>query len=133
MGTTIFNLKKREAAGRATDRSKLIEWAEAKEMIKAYWIHPDNIRIPIGDPRVLNVLKGFSFNAADVRQVLDTGVEQLFVMIAVRGEDVDKPKDQQYFTLILGGIDSHGKLLQAPLYDYCEPCPDKCPVYPSFA
>jgi hypothetical protein len=42
-----------------------------------------------------------------------------------------KPEEPDYVTIVAGGVtdpdDNGGILNKNLLYDYCEPCPNKCP------
>ena len=107
-----------------------IDWDDVKLMVQKYWIHNQPLFIATGDIPELKVLKGLSIDANEVQDIINKGAKEIFIMMAVRKKDLDKPKDDQYFTTVICGVDEEGKIMEEPMYDYCEPCPDKCPTFP---
>lgn len=105
--------------------SQPISYSVAAPLLHAYKTHPARLFVKnAGEPET--VLKALRFDRNDIEQLLSGSVTHLFVMFAV------KPGDTDYLTIIAGGVEdpeNDGGILNTDLlYDYCEPCPNKCPV-----
>jgi hypothetical protein len=103
-----------------------ISWAVAQPLIADYYTRPDALQVwlPSG---VVTTLKGLRFSAGDIQALLDQpDVTDLYLMFAT------SPTNPNNITIIAGGVadaaDDGGELQKNLLYDYCEPCPTKCPT-----
>lgn len=103
--------------------SRPIPWADAKKMMTAY--ENSGLDLPGPDGKKL---KGLRVSRKDIEDIFDQGPEivdigMFFGLREVNGEDC--------LTTILVGIEndgSTGKLATSLAVDFCEPCPNHCPV-----
>lgn len=101
-----------------------IPWVEAEPLIADYARRPDAIKVELPDG-VVTTLKALRFSVENIRQLIDRGgVTDLYLMFAT------SPVNASNITIIAGGVNDElgdgGFLLTDLLYDYCEPCPNKC-------
>jgi hypothetical protein len=118
--------------------SSPIPWNIVKLMQEKYLINPDALKIQTNEG--VSVLKGLSIDAQHVQNLLEgknnEGVvvqapaTQLFLMLGVREQDMNKPPTEQFFTIVVAGIDDQNNLLISSLYDNLLPCPSNCPNIP---
>lgn len=116
-----------------------ISWTLAEELHQEYTQNPDALKIET--PSGVQVLNGFRINANHMRNILDgkneSGVvvqspaSDVFIMLGVREEDLGKPVNEQFFTLIVTSLDHTHTIQTEVVYDHGSPCPDSCPNMPS--
>ena len=121
--STIFTFKTEEEKDAL---SAEISWTVAAPLIADYYTRPDALQVwlPSG---VVTTLKGLRFSVGDIQALLaQPGVTDLYLMFAT------SPTNPNNITVIAGGaVDAAGDggvLQKNLLYDYCEPCPTKCPT-----
>lgn len=90
----------------------------------AYIVNPNALKVMVNGQE--EVLKGLRFEKEDIVNLFRPGVTHLFLMFAM------SPVNPAYMTIIAGGVldpNNDGGVLDKTLqYDYCEPCPNKCPL-----
>ena len=62
---------------------------------------------------------------AEIKELPD--LNEYFVFFGVNLEQVDESHGQQYFTIMVGGINTAGEIIEDHVYDYLDPCPNQCP------
>lgn len=106
--------------------SNSLNWSDAKNMLKAY--QTNSKALLKNPPNGTEILKGFTIEKADMRAIMSNSeVEDIFVMPAVNLEDLNKPDEEQSFTVILAGLDSYGDIVENSAVDFAAPCPKSCP------
>ncbi len=103
-------------------------------MMQAYQSHPK--KLEVDNEGTIQTLKGLRIDVEHVRQIInrtDIEITHLMVIFGVKEEDLNKPTSDQYFTTAFAGIseDSQnpdGALVTNYIYDFCMPCPPKCPT-----
>jgi hypothetical protein len=118
--------------------SNPIPWNIVKLMQEKYLINPDALKIQTDEG--VSVLKGLSIDAQHVQNLLEgknnegivvqAPATQLFLMLGVRDQDLNKPPTEQFFTIVVAGIDAQNNLLTASVYDNLSSCPSICPNIP---
>lgn len=104
--------------------------ANAKPMINRYIDHLFRINTPSGKR-----LKALMVDGDKLRQLLlNTDVNEVALLFAVREDTLPDGSKEQHFTTVIAGInhqngDPDQKLiLENDVFDYCQPCPAKCPI-----
>lgn len=119
----IFSFRTKDA-NELLEGSKPIDFDVALPLLNAYKTHTAKLYVNNGGANS-PVLKGLRFDRSDIEALLTGNVTHLFLMFAV------KPGEPDYLTIVAGGVtdpdDTGGILNKNLLYDYCEPCPNKCP------
>jgi hypothetical protein len=108
----------------------VITYDMAMELHKLYKEHPDCLRYP--DARII---KGFRIGKDELDHIRAASeFKDLFVFFAVHPDTKGSAIEGQKFTLIFAPLkaanatDVYGEIIEAgPLYEYVDPCPDKCP------
>lgn len=118
-----FRFKTEEERKLYSDR---ITWAEAVPLMNDYYQRPDAIRVVMPSGGITK-LKGLRFEAAHMQELIDQdGVTHIYLMFA------NSPVNPQNITIIASGVvdpeNNGGEILTEVLFDYCEPCPSKCPT-----
>ena len=131
MYNNYFKLAKPTSNGHETEFSAgPINWVEAQAMIQQYRSNPYAVQVPVNLAGKITPtqLKGFRIDKADILEIFnsDSTIDELFIMFAVRQEDLEKDHSDQYFTTILGGIKGNA-FQHSVLFDFVDPCPDHCP------
>ena len=111
----------------AEEKEKLsaeIPWDIARPLIADYATRPDALKVELPDGTV-QTLKAYRFSATEIQNLLNQpNVTDLYLMFAT------SPQNPANITIIAGGVNDKaldgGYLLTNLLYDYCEPCPNKC-------
>jgi hypothetical protein len=121
--TADFRFKTEEEKNLYSDR---ITWEEAVPLMADYYQRPDALRVVLPNGTITK-LKGLRFEAADIQSLLDQdGVTDIYFMFA------NSPTDPKNITIIASGVvdpeGNGGEILKEMLFDYCEPCPSKCPT-----
>ncbi|HYG49571.1 MAG TPA: hypothetical protein VD905_01660 [Flavobacteriales bacterium] len=104
-------------------------------MLAAYQAHNSKIKVKKTDGTIVDCY-GMRFNADDIANILNitrdpsNSVKELFLMFGAK--PMVAGQSDTYITIIGGGIveDSScagGRLVTNVLYDFCDPCPTKCP------
>jgi hypothetical protein len=112
------------------DSSREINWETLGQlMVSEYQSHPQRIRVPADGYQ--HTLRGVRILASHVRMIIDqASCQEVMLFFAVRADDLGKPDAQQFFTIVLAGIDTNNNLMtNEHVYDYCDPCPKNCPHY----
>ncbi len=100
---------------------------EAKLLTEAYRNHPRRLTVPTGSGT--SVLKALVASKDDVGEILaQTGIKDVIFYFALRPGDLNKPQSDQYFTLILAGIDADNKVMTSKILEHLIPCPLSCPI-----
>lgn len=117
-------------------RSGIVPWIIAKEMHEEYLENPDAFKL--GTPEGVKIMKGLKFESQHIKNILEgknqhgitvqEPASQLYIMFGVREQDFDKPSEQQYFTMILAGLDHNNQILPHVVYDHFIPCDAEIPV-----
>jgi hypothetical protein len=115
--------------------SSEITWSDAQLMKLKYSQNPDSLKIQT--PNGIEILNGFRINAEHIRQLLDgkneSGIvvqnpaHDIYINFGVDLNDINKPENQQYFTIIATAIDNNNVQQTNIVFDHCAPCPDLCP------
>lgn len=111
---------------------KPIDWEDAKKMIKAYrnLDSTRHIKSPKMDETGVKRLNGLWIPKDDIinlAKALESGkAHEVFLMFAVRAEDLVHAKSEKFLTTILTTIDAQGEIIPGS-YNVFDPCPDKCP------
>jgi len=120
-----------------TTNSQPITWAEAQNMQNAYLVNPAALKTEDGSGGYAT-LKGFRIDVQAIQNII-AGINasgnpvqnlatEIFVFFGVCPADLPKPAADQCFTTIFAGIDANNELQQNVIYDYSNPCPNKCPT-----
>ena len=116
--STIISFKKDSAKGILSSKfpKDKVDAATA-----AYDIHPNRLKLPDGQ-----TLKGLRIDRQDIESLIATaGYTDIYLRFIV------EPDSNQISILagavVPGGL--HGQCDKDNLYDYCEPCPQKCAVF----
>lgn len=126
-----FKFKESEN-GFVADQHK-VEYSDLQNMQAAYLAHPDCLSITyFGGNKA--PLKALRLPVEEIRKIIDRDdnieVKYLIAFFGHRQEP-----DGDHFNITFGGVcdepgnpgNDRGLLLKDQLYDYCEPCPNKCP------
>jgi hypothetical protein len=114
-----------------TETAEVIGYSDAMEMHRMYKEHPDCLRFPDG-----RIMKGFRIGKDQIESMLEIdGFKDLFVFFAVHPYTKNMAINSQRFTLVFAPLkavsatDIYGQIVEeGPLYEYVDPCPDKCPT-----
>jgi len=115
---------------RQKDVSKEISWQTLGiPMVSEYQSHPARVKIPVDGYQ--QTWKGVRVLADHVRNIINQpNCQEVMLLFAVRADDLQKPDDQQLFTIVIAGVDTNNNLMTNQyVYDYCDPCPKNCPNY----
>lgn len=137
--TTQFKLNTASENPQNGLKSAHITWATADEMQQEYVDNPDALKIET--PEGVKVLRGMRLEAQHMQNLLDgkneSGVvvqgpaNEIYLMFGVREQDLNKPQEEQFFTIIAAAIDSQNNLLTETVLDNFAVCPFICPNMPS--
>ena len=115
--------------------SSEIGWSDAQLMKLKYSQNPDSLKIETNTG--IEILNGFRVNADHIRKLLDgknengeviqNPAQDIYISFGVNLEDINKPFNQQYFTIIVTAIDNNNVQQTNIVFDHCAPCPDLCP------
>lgn len=105
-----------------------IDWEDTRLMFERYRAHDKALRV-LGREATPDLLRGFRIPRGQLQNIIDQGdCTGVMIMFAVRPSDVHKSMPEQYFTIVISGIDSNNNLMTDDnVYDYCDPCPRNCP------
>jgi len=118
---TTFSFKEEEEVNGYSDE---ITWTLAEPLIVDYSQRPDAMKVELPNGEVA-VFKALRFSKEHIENLLKQGdVTDIYLMFAT------SPLNANNITIIAGGVvdpsNTGGTLLTGLLYDYCEPCPNKC-------
>lgn len=112
-----------------------ISWTDAQIMKLKYSQNPDSLKIQT--PSGIDILNGFRINAEHISQLLygknENGIvvqnpaQDIYICFGVNLDDINKPENQQYFTIIATAIDNNNLQQTNIVFDHCAPCPNLCP------
>lgn len=123
----VPNNNKQEKAAASIE----ISWDYAKLMIRDYRENPHALQIhtPMAGGPNSERLDGFSIRREHIEAIFnyDNQVDEIFMMFAVTQESHPRDYDQQNFTTVIAGL-RNNNLVTGKVYDFCDPCPTKCPV-----
>lgn len=110
------------------DKSIPITFDDAKDLIGNYNDLPNEAKLKVLIKGQQEVLHGFTFDiehALELAQI--NGVKSLFLAIAYKKNQPSGKPDG--YTTVLFGMDENDNLITTDrkMYDYCDPCPDRCP------
>ncbi len=122
--------------------SQPLKWSDAIPMITEYRSNPKKLTKIYKDPAtgqpVQKILQGFRIDSADLQDLINRGATEVFISFAVSPKCVGKDPEKQGFTIIVAGVKPTetsgecGELMlddvEEPVFEYCDPCPPKCPV-----
>ena len=122
MLSPLFRFKTEEE----NSMSAPITWEEAQPLMAEYYRRPDSLKVSLPSG-VITTLKGLRFSVKDIQTIMDQdGITDIYLMFA------NSPVNPTNITIIAGGVadpeDNGGELNKNVLFDYCEPCPSKCPT-----
>ncbi len=108
------------------ESTETFTWADAKPMINRYLDHL--FRIPTPSGKRLNALM---VDADNLRSILaDESIDEVALIFAVR-----ETSNGQDVTTVIAGVKFQGQdgsltreIQSAPVFDYCQPCPEICPT-----
>ncbi len=109
---------------------QLISRNTAKTMALYYEQNPNHLSINN------YTLSGFRVKRGTVENILaQDDITELYLMFGVSPATLNNPVAQQEFTIAVMGIEDDGTPygtipLDGLIYDFLEPCPNKCPYFP---
>jgi hypothetical protein len=120
-----------------------IEYPIAKKCLEDYHKGVHRKLVFRGGKNGGQVVKGFRLDKCKVLDILNQAedVTDLFIFLALnddQGTTKKLPKNKKDYTIIFSAIkpyknepgeDYDGEICQDFLYDYVDPCPDKCPKF----
>lgn len=138
-GSMVFRTSERREKLKGRDssvtviKSRDILWTQARTMINAHTAHNGALRVDIGG--ATEKLKGLTVDAQLLRNMINTTdaqgnyvYKEVFLMPAVKEENLGEPEPNQRFTIVLVGVDQSDNIVTSTALDYCDPCPQDCPL-----
>jgi len=94
----------------------------------AYLNHPRQLLTYLDSSQTdIKILRGFKIDVDTFETIRGKGAKHFFLFFCTRKEDIEGPSAKQRFTIAVSGADAGNVILTNNIYDYLDPCPDKCP------